>query len=94
VRERTNYGAELGPDQGLVDRLDHLADPVIDLGGLQCFQDFQQCRLVQAHRVLVPSARTIGVVPLTITRWPVFRSGTPSGPVTYTTGGDAAWWAG
>jgi hypothetical protein len=33
----------------------------------------------------------IGVVSLTITRWPLLRaSGTPSGPVTYTTSGDAA----
>jgi hypothetical protein len=33
-----------------------------------------------------PSARTIAVVSLTITRWPHLRaSGTPSGPVTYTT---------
>jgi hypothetical protein len=29
-----------------------------------------QGRLVQGHRVLCPSARTIGVVSLTITRWP------------------------
>src|SRR5262249_29406374 len=54
-------------------------------------QDFQQCRLVQGHRVLCPSARTIAVVSLTITRWPLrCASGTPSGPATYTTGGDAA----
>jgi hypothetical protein len=33
-----------------------------------------------------PSARTIAVVSLTITRWPHLpASGTPSGPVTYTT---------
>jgi hypothetical protein len=43
---------ELGLDQGLIDRLGRLADPVFNLGGLECLQDFQQCRLVQGHRVL------------------------------------------
>jgi len=52
VRQGTNDGAELGLDQGLVDRLGRLPDPVIDLGGLECIQNLKQCRLVQGHRVL------------------------------------------
>src|SRR3712207_2295590 len=38
---------------------------------LQCVEHLEQGRLVQGHRVLCPSARTIGVVSLTITRWPL-----------------------
>ena len=37
----------------------------------QCVEHLEQGRLVQGHRVLCPSARTIGVVSLTITRWPL-----------------------
>src|SRR3712207_7957856 len=37
---------------------------------LQCVEHLEQGRLVQGHRVLCPSAKTIGVVSLTITRWP------------------------
>jgi hypothetical protein len=70
VRERANHRGQLGLDQGLVDRLGCLPDPVIDLGGLECIQDFQQGRLVQGHRVSVSFCENIGVVSLTITRWP------------------------
>ena len=81
VRQGTNDRAELGLDQGLIDRLGRLADPVIDLGGLQCIQDFQQGRLVQGHRVLCPSARTIGVGLADHHTVALLRaSGTPSGP--------------
>src|SRR3712207_8018195 len=43
------------------------------IGCLQCLEHLEQGRLVQGHRVLCPSARTIGVVSLTITRWPPLR---------------------
>ena len=45
----------------LVDRLGGLADPLVDLRGLECIQDFQPCRLVKGHRALCPFAKTIGV---------------------------------
>jgi hypothetical protein len=50
-----------------------LTDAVIHICGLECIQDFQQCRLVKGHRALCPFASTIGVVPLTIARWPLWR---------------------
>ena len=55
----TDHAGELGLDQGLVDGLGGLADAVIDLRGLECVQDLQQCRLVKGHRALCPFARTI-----------------------------------
>jgi hypothetical protein len=70
VRTSTNHRGELGFDQGLVDGLGGLADAVIDLRGHQCIQDFDECRLVKGHRALCPFARTIGLVSLTIARWP------------------------
>jgi hypothetical protein len=33
---------ELGLDQGLIDGFGGLADPVADIGGLECVQDFEQ----------------------------------------------------
>jgi hypothetical protein len=53
VRERADHRGQLGFDQSLVDRLDSLADPVINVRGLHYLQNFWQCRLVQGHRVLV-----------------------------------------
>ena len=37
--------------------------------GLEYLTQLEQGRLVQSHRVTCPYAKTIGVVPLTITRW-------------------------
>ncbi len=91
VRDRADHRAELGFDQCLVDRLGRLPDPVINIGGLECRQDFQQCRLVQGHRVPVsfrenhwrgPADHHTAAGPA--------RAGTPSEPITYTTRGDAA----
>ena len=48
-----------------------LTDPVVNLRGRECVQDLQQCRLVKGHRGLCPFARTIGLVSLTIARWPL-----------------------
>jgi hypothetical protein len=67
----TDHRGELGLDQGLVDGLGGLADAVVDLCGRECVQDLQQCRLVKGHRALCPFARTIGLVSLTIARWPL-----------------------
>jgi hypothetical protein len=53
VWQGADHRAELGPDQRLADRLGRLAYPVINLGGFERFQDFQQGRPVQRHRVLV-----------------------------------------
>jgi hypothetical protein len=39
--------------------------------GLECVQDLQQCRLVKGHRALCRFASAIGVVSLTIARWPL-----------------------
>jgi hypothetical protein len=61
VRGSADHRGELGLDKRLVDRLGGLADPVVDLRGLEYLQDFQQCRLVKGHRALCPFARTIGV---------------------------------
>jgi ClpP class serine protease len=57
-----DHAGELGLDERLVDRLGGLADAVVDLRGLECIQDLQQCRLVKGHRALCPFARTIGLV--------------------------------
>jgi hypothetical protein len=53
MRERADDRAQLGLDQRLIDSLGCLPDLFVDLGGLQCLQHFQQCRLVQGHRVSV-----------------------------------------
>jgi hypothetical protein len=50
-----DHGRELGLDQGLVDGLGGLADPVVDLCDRECVQDLQQCRLVKGHRACVLS---------------------------------------
>jgi hypothetical protein len=55
VRRGADHGGELGLDEGLVDGLGGLADAVVDLGGLECVQDLQQCRLVEGHRACVLS---------------------------------------
>jgi hypothetical protein len=65
-----DHGREFGLDEVLVDGLGGGADAVIDLRCLECVQDLQQCRLVKGHRALFPFARTIGLVSLTIARWP------------------------
>jgi hypothetical protein len=85
-----DHGRELGLDQRLVDRLGGLADTVINVRGLECIKDFQQCRLVKGHRALCPFARTIGVGladhrTVAAPTW----SPTPSRPATYTTSWDA-----
>src|SRR5206468_8461977 len=90
VWQRADHRAELGLDQGLVDRFGGLPDPVIDLSGLECLQDFQQCRLVQGHRVLsFRENHWRGLADHHTVASPAC-SGTPSGPITYTTGRDAA----
>jgi hypothetical protein len=59
MRDRADHRAELGLDQSLVDRFGRMPDPVINLGGLQRIQNLKQGRLVQGHRALCPSARTL-----------------------------------
>ena len=81
-------GGELGLDQGLVDGLGGLADTVIDLRDRECAQDLQQCRLVKGHPALCPFASTIGLVSLTIARWPL-PCEQLRGLATYTTRWDA-----
>jgi len=51
----TDHRGQLGLDQGLVDRLGGLADTVVHLSHPKCFQNLQQGRLVQGHRVDVLS---------------------------------------
>jgi hypothetical protein len=86
----TDHRRQLSFDQGLVDRLGGLADAVIHLRGHKCIQDLQQCRLVKSHRALCPFARTIGLVSLTIARWPLCcMQLRHHGPATYTTPWDA-----
>src|SRR6266568_3109938 len=90
MRRRADHRRELGLDERLVDRLGGLADPVVDLRGLECLQGFQQCRLVKGHRALCPFTRTIGVGladhrTVAASTW----SPTPSRPMTYTTRWDA-----
>src|SRR4029450_9325539 len=79
----------LGRHQGLIDGLSSLADAVINLRDLECVQDLQQCRLVKSHRALCPFARTIGLVSLTIARWPLYSGQLRPRPTTYTTRWDA-----
>jgi hypothetical protein len=89
VRAGADHRRQFGLDQSLVDRRCRLLDPVFDIGALECLEHIDQGRLVQSHRVTCPSARTIGVVSLTITRWPSHTwSPTPSGPTSYTTSWD------
>jgi hypothetical protein len=54
VRGRAEHGGQLGLDQGLVDRLRGLTDAVAHVGSAQCFENVDQCRLVQGHRDEVP----------------------------------------
>jgi hypothetical protein len=73
VRRCPDHRGELGLDQRLVDRGGRGPDSVVDIGGLECLKHLEQgceaerVRLIRGHRELCPSARTIGVVSLTIT---------------------------
>jgi hypothetical protein len=91
MRGGTDHVGEFSFDERLVDGLGGLADAVIHVRGRECVQDLQQCRLVKGHRALCPFARTIGVVSLTIARWPLcctqLRHQRPA--TTYTTRWDA-----
>ena len=90
MRTGADHGGELSLNEGLVDRLGGLTDPVIDLRGRECVQDLQQCRLIKGHRALCPFASTIAVVSLTIARWPLSVGQLRHrGPATYTTRWDA-----
>jgi hypothetical protein len=90
VRCGADHGRELGLDERLVDGLGGLADAVVHVRGLECVQDFNQCRLVKGHRALCPFASTIGLVSLTIARWPLcWAQLHHHGPATYTTQRDA-----
>lgn len=51
VRPGADRGGQLGFDQRLIQAFGCRADPVIDIGGLQCLEEFEQGRLVQGHRV-------------------------------------------
>jgi hypothetical protein len=85
-----DHAGQLGLDEGLVDGLGGGADAVIDLRGLECVQDLQQCRLIKGHRALCPFASTIGLVSLTIARWPLQSEHLRRrGPAAYTTRWDA-----
>jgi hypothetical protein len=68
-RCHADHRDQLGLDQSLLGRGRRRSNLVVDIGGLQCFQHLEQGGPVQGRRVLCPSARTIGVVSLTITRW-------------------------
>jgi hypothetical protein len=57
----------------LVDGLGCCADPVADIGGLECVQDFEQGRLVQGHRV-APLWVFLGGFTQRLTRWPLLRA--------------------
>jgi hypothetical protein len=86
MRSGTDHGRELSLDERLVDRLGGLTDPIIDLRGLQCVQDLQQGRPIKGHRALCPFTSTIGLVSLTIARWPLQSAHLRRrGPATYTT---------
>src|SRR5438046_9786760 len=89
VRQRADHRTELSFYQRPVDRPGRLADPVINLSGLHCLQDFQQGRLVQGHRVLSFRENHWRGLADHHTVAPPTCSGTPSGPITYTTGRDA-----
>jgi hypothetical protein len=87
-----DHGGELGLDEGLVDGLGGLADAVVHLRRLECVQDLQQGRLVKGHRGLGPFASTIGLVSLTIARWPLQSEHLRRrSSATYTTRWDATW---
>src|SRR5215211_3130952 len=89
MRLSADHRGQLGLDQRLIDRGRCRPDPLINLRSLQHFQQLKQGRLIQSHRVMCPFARTIGVVSLTITRWPTPTwSPTPTRPTTYTTSWD------
>ena len=62
---------ELGLDQSLIDRLRGSADTIIDIGGLECIQDFEQGRLVQGHRVAPSFSVFLGGFTQSVTRWPI-----------------------
>jgi len=89
MRPGADHRGQFSLDQRLVDRRRRLPNPLIDIGGLERVEHLEQGRPIQSHRVVCPSARTIGVVSLTITRWPSLTwSPTPSSPNTYTTARD------
>src|SRR5256885_16178125 len=88
-RNRSYHRTERSFLQNLVDRPGLLSDPVINLSGLHCLQDFQQGRLVQGHRVLSFRESHWRGLADHHTVAPPTCSGTPSGPITYTTGRDA-----
>src|SRR5829696_5136183 len=89
MRLSADHRGQLGLDQRLIDRGRCRPDPLINLRSLQHFKQLKQGRLIQSHRVMCPFARTIGVVSLTITRWPSPTwSPTPTRPTTYTTSWD------
>src|SRR5829696_9148568 len=92
MRLSADHRGQLGLDQRLIDRGRCRPDPLINLRSLQHFKQLKQGRLIQSHRVMCPFARTIGVVSLTITRWPSPTwSPTPTRPTTYTTSWDITW---
>jgi hypothetical protein len=69
-------------------RLRNLPDPFIDLGGIERLQGSSRADSSRAIACICPSARTIGVVSLTITRWPSSACpGASSGPTIYITRG-------
>jgi len=51
VRAGADERGQLRVDQRLVERLDRRADPLIDIGDLQCLEELEQGRLIQGHRV-------------------------------------------
>ena len=51
VRGGADRGGQLRLDQRLVERLGRGADAVIDVGELECLEEFKQGRLVQGQRV-------------------------------------------
>jgi hypothetical protein len=86
VRAGADHRGQLGLDQRLIDRRRGLPDSFFDITTLEHLEYLEQGRLVQSHRVKCPFARTIGVVSLTFTRWPLYTwSSTPSKPPTNTT---------
>ena len=90
MRTGADHRGELGLDQRLIDRLGRRPDPILDIRDLQYLQQLEQGRLIQGHRVLCPSAKTIGVgFADHHTVAPSTWSPTPSGPTTYTTRRDA-----
>jgi hypothetical protein len=51
VRAGADHRGQLGLDQRLIQRLGRGANPVVDVGNLQCLEELDQGRLVQGHRV-------------------------------------------